>query len=198
MIAQHHDNLLFHNHVKDTFRYAYPLIQYKRDQSRAGILGINEGAVALRKARTTIEQKLQLGKRHIDLCIHSIKNEEMAIRSLDTSLLYHITNWIPLNQENYREYQRENSLTVRIQLLEKILIGNILSFAKGIGCSINDTIKCQIVDISAQYISFYKNVELKSFDLTFQCNVLLPEYIGLGKGASLNHGTITIADLTTP
>ena len=37
------DNILFHNHLGDGFRYAYPLIQYKRLQKRATIVCINEG-----------------------------------------------------------------------------------------------------------------------------------------------------------
>lgn len=38
-----HKSLLFHNHEGERFRYAYPLIQYKRLEGKASILCINKG-----------------------------------------------------------------------------------------------------------------------------------------------------------
>lgn len=36
-------SVLFHNHIADNFRYAYPLIQYKRIAKRASIVCLEEG-----------------------------------------------------------------------------------------------------------------------------------------------------------
>ena len=43
---------------------------------------------------------------------------------------YHIHNWLPLNSDNYKKYQNISILSERINFLEKILIGNILSLQK--------------------------------------------------------------------
>ena len=36
-------NTLFHNHIEDKFRLAYPLIQYKRISGKAAIVCLQEG-----------------------------------------------------------------------------------------------------------------------------------------------------------
>ena len=35
--------VLFHNHINDGYRYAYPLIQYKRLNNKAALFCIGEG-----------------------------------------------------------------------------------------------------------------------------------------------------------
>ena len=41
-------NVLFHNHVDESsFRYSYPLIQYKRIQGKAAIVCLKEGTEAI-------------------------------------------------------------------------------------------------------------------------------------------------------
>ncbi len=190
MLSRFPDRLLFHNHKDEKLRYAYPLIQYKRHRGCAGILGINEGCEELRKVKDILEQPCMLGSRPVILQVKSVKMEDISVRVTDTPVYYHISNWLPLNQENYREYQNQQFLGNRIQILEKVLVGNVLSFMKGIGMRIDDMINCRIVEITSQSIIPYKGVDLMSFGVTFQSNVILPEYIGLGKGASINHGTI--------
>ncbi len=190
--TRHPDHLLFHNHLHkqtgEALRYAYPLIQYKRQHGCAGILGIDEGYVELQKLRADIEQSYLLGQRTIDLHIKTIRSEEINIRHTKTPNYYRISNWLPLNQENYRNYQKETLLAARIQMLEKILVGNILSFLKGTGITMGDTITCHIADITSQRRITYKNVAMLGFDLTFQCNVLLPEHIAQFQEASAKLG----------
>lgn len=195
IIALFPDSLLFHNHVNDKFRYSYPLVQYKRHSGCAGILGINEAAEELQRLLSFSELPCMLGKRPTTLMIKSIKTEETTVRHTDVPVYYRISNWLPLNQENYREYQHNLFLADRIQMLEKIFIGNILSFTKGIGVFIEDAIICRMVDIIAQNKIPYKGVNLTSFDIIFQCDILLPEYIGLGKGASINHGCVSYVNM---
>ena len=46
-------NILYHNHLDDKFRYAYPLIQYKRLHKKAAILCIGEGINAIHEFFTS-------------------------------------------------------------------------------------------------------------------------------------------------
>ena len=78
----------------------------------------------------------------------------------------------------------------RLAFLERILTGNILSFAKGIGIHFEQQITCSISEILRTDIIEYKNIKMTSFNLLFKSNVSLPDNIGLGKGVSLGNGTI--------
>ena len=83
-----------------------------------------------------------------------------------------------------------NTLTGQIAFLEKVLTGNILSFAKGVGYNVEKNIIVKIQKIHREYFIKYKGTGLQSFDLTFQTNFSLPEFIGLGKGVSTGNGVI--------
>lgn len=37
------ENVLFHNHLDDNYRFAYPLIQYKRIGNNAAIMCVDQG-----------------------------------------------------------------------------------------------------------------------------------------------------------
>ncbi len=103
---------------------------------------------------------------------------------------YSIHNWIALIQENYPKYQALEILTERISFLEKTLIANIISFAKGIEWTIDKPIKLHIKEIKDTKSVTLKGKKIKGFDMDFTCNVFLPNYIGLGKSVSLGFGVV--------
>jgi hypothetical protein len=78
----------------------------------------------------------------------------------------------------------------RLALLESILKGNILSFAKGIGWDIDREISLRIDTIEKVRPVTFKEQKVLAFDVTFRTNVFLPDYLGLGKGVSLGFGTV--------
>jgi hypothetical protein len=80
----------------------------------------------------------------------------------------------------------------RIQILERVLIGNILSFLKGVGIHLEDQIVLSITNITSQHAVTYKNVKLMGFDIEFKTNITFPQYIGIGKNASVGCGVISI------
>ena len=178
------------NHLGENFSYSYPLIQYKRIDGRAALLGLDAGAEALENLLSQKNIPCVLGNRRLDLVIKSSSLATQSIDFIESPICYRMVNWLPLNQDNYPKYQQMYVLSDRIKLLEKILTGNVLSFAKGFGLHLNWTVSCKLVDIETQYKVHYKGVDLTGFDVLFQCNVLLPQYVGLGKGASMNHGVI--------
>ena len=77
-----------------------------------------------------------------------------------------------------------------VSMLEQILIGNILSFAKTIDLFLEEEIDCKISKIDHYHFVECKGVRMRSFDADFTCNISLPDYIGLGKHASFGYGTI--------
>lgn len=184
-------NALFHNHCAEGFHYAYPLVQYKRIKGCAALMGINQGAEALAElfgGRPSLS--FSLGNRQTVMNVAVIRSEKFAVVCDEASRTYAICRWLPLNGTNYRIYQQTESLAERISMLEKILVGNILSFAKGVGIFFERPVICRIQQLEASGLVDYKGVELMSFSARFSCNVSLPEDIGLGKSASMSNGIV--------
>jgi len=103
---------------------------------------------------------------------------------------YKIYKWLPFNQDNYREFKKLEGIAEKTEFLEKILIGNIISFAKGIKWTVDNPVKLKITEIEKNGIAAVKNVKRESYDLKFTTNVSLPDYIGLGKNVSRGFGIV--------
>ena len=74
--------------------------------------------------------------------------------------------------------------------LEKILIANILAFAKGINLFLEQQVKVKIEKILHSKTLSYKGVKLIGLDVRFATNFFLPNYIGLGKSVSHGYGIV--------
>jgi len=189
------DNLLFHNHTGDnTYRYSYPLIQYKKIGKCAAIICIDKGAESVHELFSMNDKIVKLGNREIELVLNRLNANQFTISVWDKSFRYSIYRWFPLNQDNHRLYTQLESEEDRIAFLERMLTGNILSFAKGIELQVEREIKIKIHSCSTPTPVRYKDAHLLAFDTEFSSNVFLPNYIGLGKGASHGFGTVRSND----
>ena len=184
------NNVLFHNHIGEGFRYSYPLIQYKRIHQKAAIVCINEGTDSIGEFFSSCNFQFKLGEKYVEMIIDSVKAYQVQVQCWDTSFSYYLRNWLPLNSDNYEQYKKLDGLVEQTTFLEKILIGNILSFLKGINIHLEDEIKCKIIALNEPKIARSKGVKLMSFDIEFKTNIHLPDYIGLGKNTSLGYGII--------
>ncbi len=185
------NNVLFHNHEGDSFRYAYPLIQYKRINQCATMVCINEGTEAIGLLLMHGNFNCRLGNQEVELEIDTVKANQFLIQTWNSPFAYRLRKWLPLNQDNYNEYLKLEGLGEKCQFLERILIGNILSFGKGLDIHFETEVTCKILDIEDAKLIQYKKVKMMAFDIEFKCNVSIPDYLGLGKGASLGFGMIT-------
>lgn len=183
-------DILFHNHVGDKFRYSYPLVQYKRIQGKAAIVCLGDGCVAVGHLLTQSNVPLEINGRQESLEIESTNAETILVQEWNCMFNYSIRKYLPLNKENYQLYTNADGLVEKYSILEKCLVGNILSFGKGLGIHFEKGINLKITDLMDTRLYRYKNVELMGFDLSFKCNVSLPSYIGLGKNVSIGYGTV--------
>lgn len=184
-------DLLYHNHTgKDTFRYAYPLIQYKRLNGKAAITCIEEGADIIGQFLSETSEPLMIGKREIKCEVESVLPEKTLIQISDSPLTYCLHQWLPLNSKNYEQYQKKDSLVEKINILERVLIGNILSFLKGVDIHLEEHLDIHITDITKQDFITFKKVKLMALDVKFKTNISLPSYIGIGKNASMGYGVL--------
>lgn len=182
----------FHNHQEEGFHYAYPLVQYKRIDGHAAIFGINEGGEAIEQLfKDRVRYACQLGNRQVEMELVGVRSEKVVVHCMEQDGVYSIKGWLPLNSENYRAYVSTDGLVEQISMLERILIGNILSLAKGVGIFFDTPVRCRILQLENEKSFGYKNVELLSFSAKFRTNVSLPAYVGLGKSVSINNGVVT-------
>lgn len=184
-------DILFHNHEEDKLRYSYPLIQYKRIHGKAAVMGIGKGIEVLTPVLNARESNCQIGNEEVEMRVEAVNACDNEITLADTTdSRYRLYGWLPLNAGNYRQYQESEGIVERIQILERVLIGNILSFLKGVGIHLEKQIALHITDIIRQHPYIYKDVRLMAFDIEFKTNISLPQYIGLGKNASVGCGVI--------
>jgi hypothetical protein len=190
------NNILFHNHTNDGLRYAYPLIQYKRINGKAAIVCIEEGTESIGEFFSGFGGMAQIGNREVMLELDNVKVEQTLMQEWDSLFTYSIRKWLPFNSENFEKYQQTEGLKDKMEIMEKILIGNILSFAKGVGIHFEKEVLCTITDLTSVGMLRYKDVDFDAYDAHFKTNVLLPNYAGLGKGVS--HGFGMVVRLCSP
>ena len=184
------DIVLFHNHNKQTFRYSYPLIQYKRIDGKAAFVAIQDGTDQIHKFFQQPSWRLRLGNRNYDFKVKNLSIDDVTMQVSDKSFNFIIHEWLPLSQKNNIKYKSLNSEIEQYEFLERILIGNIITFAKGIDWNIDKQIKLRIKDVSKVSSITMKEVKLKAFTLKFSCNILIPDDIGLGNNVSLGYGMV--------
>ena len=183
-------DILFHNHQGESYRYAYPLIQYKRINRHAAIVCINEGADAIGDFFGEYSQEMTLAGKPIVAEIDSVNASMYLIQVWEDMFSYTIRKWLPLNQKNYAEYSHMEGIAEKSAYLEKMLIGNILSMAKGLGIKLDKQVEVKITNLEELRNVVHKGVKMQAFDAEFKTNVSIPDYIGLGKGVSLGFGMV--------
>lgn len=187
-LAQDSDVLL-HNHTEDNFNYACPQVQYKSIDTKAAIFCIGKGVEMTSKLMRICNLRVNIGQRHATLRVDHVTQDEVDIQIGD-QYIYHLAEWLPLNEENDRKFLRLRCDEDRRTFLETILVGNILSLAKSIGYNVTEQIECHILNLDRYHLQRCKNVQMRSFDVDFVCNVSLPDFLGLGRHTSFGFGTL--------
>lgn len=186
------NDILYHNHQDNGFRYAYPLIQYKRINRQAAIVCLAQGTNAIGEFFSNFSPRIMLGDQALDLQIQSVYPRNVLVQVWNGFFDYKISRWTPLNQENYQKYIALESEAEQYVFLENILVGNMLSFAKGVGIHFDKKIICRITNLHPPFWIPNKDVKVLAFNAMFKCNVSIPEHIGLGKGASIGNGIVQL------
>ncbi|WP_372775258.1 CRISPR-associated endonuclease Cas6 [Mangrovibacterium sp.] len=184
-------NDLFHNHNGENVIYRYPQIQYKRINGKAAILCLGEGVEAIHDFFSNYNGEIMLGQESIELKVEKIKAHRHTLNVWDRVFSYRLANWLPLNQENYLAYRNAANYSTKMQILENVLIGNLLTFCQSVDDSFSMQIRVEIVRVVSDKVIRYKGQLMQAFDLDIQTNLSLPDQIGIGKGTSLGFGVIT-------
>ena len=183
-------NVLFHNHEGGNLRYGYPLVQFRRSATGAVIVGIGDAADSVHSLAEKQDLRLKIGRRDMVLSVDRCEESFYTPKVADEPKLYSLSNYIALTEENLTKYNGMLALSDKTILLESVLVGNILSFFKGIGYHADEQLAAVLTDIDSTGETVYKGIKWKTFNLHFVSNVELPDGIGLGKSVSVGYGTL--------
>lgn len=186
----------FHNHDNENggFHNRYPLIQYKLDtykgQMRPMLLCLEEGIEEAHHFFSQPEWSLNIQGAALNLKIAKLHVNQYTINTWESTFHYRLHKWQAFNPDNYREFQTIESLADRYAFLEQKLATHIKSFGKGIGWETDQPVQAKITNMVKQEWLDFKRVKSLVFTLDFKTNVSLPDFIGLGKGASRGLGVV--------
>jgi hypothetical protein len=187
-LFQEHSPLL-HNHLESgESAYRYPLVQYKVLDTVPTLVGLNEGAELLISLFLKIKV-LEIGERSYPVYQKNIESKMINIGLSDDLHAYSFkTLWMALNQQNYSTYLHEND-EQKAKHMKAILVGNLLSFFKGMDHRVEGTIMANL-KIKGPRETQFKNNTMMAFEADFVTNTMLPDTIGLGKSVARGFGTI--------
>lgn len=184
-------NLYFHNHLSDDeYRYAYPLIQYKRLSGKAAIVCVEEAVDLIGQFLTEVNGVLTIGNRQVTCNTSRIQPAKILVQTWEESFKYHISRWLPLNSKNYQLYKSIDGMVEKITFLENILKANMLSMLKGLDIHLEKELILKITELSDPYLLYNKGVKMMAFNADFKCNLSIPNNVGIGKNASIGCGIV--------
>lgn len=185
---------IFHNHNNEEggngYHYRYPLIQYKALEGRPAILFIGEAVSEAHHIFRQPDWELSFTRRKLRARLVRSQTEEFEVGLAPAPRPYRLRRWLALNQDNHRRYRAARSLAGQARLLERVLAGHILGFASGVGVRFEERFEVAITEIEQPRMRSFEGVKSLTFDVRFEANLLLPPFIGLGKGVTQGFGVL--------
>ena len=152
-------------------------------------MGLEKGAFLLQAV--DIPTAIEIDRERIEVLENKRTTEQIPIGSTEKSIEYRfVTPWLALNEINYKRFIRMRGITERKNILNRILVGNILSLCKSIGFSVEDRLIASIRLEDTQQIEIKNNVKLLGIAGIFTVNFALPNWWGIGKQSARGFGTI--------
>jgi hypothetical protein len=172
--------------------YEYPRIQLKVMDSTVILLGIAEGAGILQRLWREVDPN-RLGGERFGVLNSDFETVDEEISASAEPIEYRfVTPWLGLNQKNFRAYVGSRSQKFRRDELSRILVGNCLGLAKSLDMRLS-----RRIDADGRKLTSIKTTSngqgVIGFIGKFQVNLVLPEYLGLGRSAARGFGAIVKA-----
>lgn len=188
-VARHANRPEFHQHGDRSLIYRHPLIRYDVSTGAAVIAGISAGALLLRSLPPFGE--FRLGPETHPVIDRRVELRREAIGPTSEPVTYGFQSpYLALNHENHRTWERSRGLDRR-RLLERIVVGNLLSLSKAVGLHVATRLRGEIDLVPDGWEELKPGVRLLGFRGTFRVNFALPDRWGIGKSSSRGFGTVT-------
>ncbi|MFN0203187.1 MAG: CRISPR-associated endonuclease Cas6 [Bacteroidia bacterium] len=183
---------LLHNHLEGgKLKYGYPLVQYKVLNKVPHLLGLNEGAELLRDLFLSMD-KIEIEGQTFPVFAKNIRYQKEEIGIVEDLHTYHFeTPWMALNEQNHALYLQYSEERQKDQI-KGIAIRNLLNVLKDLGYPMSKEMPRVLASFrqTKQMETGFKNNKMLAFLGELTTNVLLPDYIGLGKSVSRGYGVI--------
>ena len=185
------NEILLHQHVPGTSTtlYQYPEVQYRLRDGEVMVIGIADGAGALARVYDKFDE-IRLGATIYPIVERQgeILTEPFGLTTEE--ILYRFTSpWVPLSPKNYPRFAAARSRQEQTALLERILIGNLLSASKTLGYTAKDRITPSLNDWSLTRAEV-KGTEVTGVEGEFSANFAIPDGLGLGRSVSRGNGAV--------
>lgn len=155
------EHLSFHNHINDEeVMYGYPVIQYKVIHRQPSMICLDHGVDEIHHFFQNKKWDISISGRTIQLNVSQLKMHQFNLQVWEHSFDYSIINWLALNQDNHKIYAKIVEEEEKKEFLSRILIGNIISFAKGVKWDIDKNISLKIQSIEKESLLKFKNNHL--------------------------------------
>ena len=177
-----------HNHLGgDKFNYVYPVIQYKSIGGVPNIIAINEASKILIDIFYDVKE-IDMKDKVMSILEkgYVLKNKELGTAEGMVEYKF-LTPWLALNQDNYGRFTN-SGIEERTDILKKVLTGNILSMAKGLGYWVDKPIEV-LIKLRPVEVN-YKDRKMVGFKGGVMTNFMIPDHLGLGKSVARGFGTV--------
>ena len=180
---------VFHNHEGDKkYRYRYPLVHYRVRRNRAAILAFNEAVPAVQQVLAKQDWQIRWKGEPFLLSIENLQMHEPRLHFLDTPEHYRIQYWLPFNQDNFKRWNHTSGLQAQVELLNRILVGQLLNFFSGMNWQLPQRLEAEIVHIHRSGKIEVHGTKRPAIDIVFRSNIRLPIGVGLGKAVAFGFG----------
>ena len=165
-----------------------PLLQYKIIDGTPFIFAMEDGVDALKKIVPELRE-LYLGHKQYEVKEIIEKDFEYELGVTTKRRKYEFeTPWLALNEEDYQKYKYMYEQE-RYSALSKMIIRNILGFARAFDVEISSRIK--VKHELSEIQSFKLGTSTSGFIGNFEINFQIPEHLGIGNLSDRGFGSIT-------
>ena len=187
----------FHNHdnTNGGTHNRYPLIQYKLDtaygQMRPMLFCLDDAIEEAHHFFSQPDWSVNIRGAQYDLRIARLHVNQCRLNAWDKTFGYRLHKWQALNPDNFQKYRSLSGIVAQYAFLEELLRRQIHSFAIGVGWDLGTDFALRITSHAREEWLQYKDKQkILVFTLDFETNLSLPDFVGIGKGASRGLGVV--------
>ena len=179
---------LSHSENSPAFLHRYPAVQCKMIKNTIVVVGISQGVDVLEYISRG-EKKISPGKNACSIVGRdtAVREEQFGISDVLTTYEF-LTPWLGLNQQNTKKFYDLTGKPERDAFLEKMLCEGLRTLAKSLDYKAPVPVTCE------EKVRFRKdwidNKSVMVFVGKFRTNLMIPDYLGMGRSVSLGFGTI--------
>ncbi len=193
--ADKYPHPLFHNHYPDgksIYRSKGAPFQFKVINNEVFILALNEGVYFSKSFQWPDKIKMPLGRNGllVELKFLSKTSKQATFQKTEAQCYRNVSPYLALNQNKYGLYLKMSE-SERRKSIEKGLADHILTAAKWCGIRVSHRIQTNLIQMRTGIpIKIKDDLIFLPFDVMFDCNTDIPDYIGIGKFVSRGYGTV--------